>query len=159
MHTVFLLLGSNLGDRFQHFADAELLIVQQIGTISKSSSVYETAPWGFTEQPSFINKVIEVKTKLSPSETLKKILDIEVTLGRIRTEKWHERIIDIDILFYDDAMINRDNLKIPHPHLHERRFTLTPLNEIAADLIHPILKKTISELMTECDDDSKVVRH
>ncbi|MEO8150488.1 MAG: 2-amino-4-hydroxy-6-hydroxymethyldihydropteridine diphosphokinase [Bacteroidia bacterium] len=156
MHTVFLLLGSNLGNRLQHFADADLFLEQQIGAITKSSSIYETAPWGFTEQPEFLNKVIEVKTKLTPQEVLQKILTIEIKLGRARNEKWHERIIDIDILFYDDLIIHEDNLKIPHPHLHERRFTLEPLNEIAHQLIHPLLKKNIAELIFECADNSSV---
>lgn len=156
MHKAYLLLGSNLGNRHQHLADAELLISSGIGKIMNASSVYESAPWGFTDQPAFLNKVLLIETALLPNDLMQKILATEIQLGRVRKEKWHERIIDIDILFFDDQIIQTDDLTIPHPHLHERRFTLVPLNEIASQLQHPVLKKSIHQLLDECEDDSLV---
>ena len=156
MHKAYLLLGSNLGNRHQHLADAELLISSGIGKIMNASSVYESAPWGFTDQPAFLNKVLLIETALLPNDLMQKILATEIQLGRVRKEKWHERIIDIDILFFDDQIIQTDDLTSPHPHLHERRFTLVPLNEIASQLQHPVLKKSIHQLLDECEDDSLV---
>lgn len=156
MHTLFLLLGSNLGNRQQHIDNAERMIASYIGIIDKTSSVYETEPWGYSEQPSFLNKVIVSKTNLLPHDVLEKIIDIEIKLGRIRNEKWHERIIDIDVLFYDDLIYDAADLKIPHPHLHERRFTLMPLYELVPDYCHPVLRKTIRKLLDECADNTRV---
>lgn len=152
MHIAFLSLGSNLGDRLAHFLIAENHITKSIGKILKTSSIYETAPWGFTNQPSFLNKVIQVETELNPSALLKTILTIEIAMGRIRTDKWHERIIDIDILFFDDLVVKGTDLEIPHPFIRERRFVLMPLSEIADALIHPVLNKTINALVVECTD-------
>lgn len=156
MYTVILLLGSNLGNRVQHFADAEALLAHDIGIIKKSSSVYETAAWGFTDQPAFLNKVLLIETDFTPHEVLEKILSIESKLGRTRTEKWHERSIDIDILFYNNLVLDAEDLKIPHPHLHQRRFTLEPLNEIASYFIHPIFNKNIQHLLNNCEDSLQV---
>lgn len=152
MHTAFLSLGSNLGNRLAHFSSAENQISQNIGVILKSSSVYETEPWGYVEQPAFLNKVIQVETDLNPYELLKAILAIEISMGRIRSGKWHERIIDIDILFFDDLILKEAELEIPHPFIQERRFVLMPLSEIAIDLMHPVINKTINTLLVECSD-------
>jgi 2-amino-4-hydroxy-6-hydroxymethyldihydropteridine diphosphokinase len=152
MNTAFLSLGSNLGDRLAHFLIAENHITKEIGSIIKSSSVYETEPWGYTDQPAFLNNVIEVKTNLNPTELLKAILAIEITMGRIRTDKWHERIIDIDILFYEDLIVKENALEIPHPFIQKRKFVLMPLSDIANTFIHPVLKKSIKTLVAECND-------
>lgn len=158
MQTAFLLLGSNIGNRLSHFKNAENLIAINIGTITKSSSVYESEPWGFSNQPTFLNKVIRLETLLSSFQLLKALLEIEKTVGRIRTEKWHERIIDIDIIYYDAEIINSEHLKIPHPFLQDRRFTLEPLHEIAPDFIHPIFNKNNRQLLMNCKDPLKVIK-
>ena len=154
--TVYLLLGSNLGDRLQVIDAAKDLIKHQIGEIASSSSVYETAPWGVVEQPAFLNQIIIVKTGKAPEEVLRIILDIEHELGRVRYERWGARVIDIDILYFDDLILDTARLTIPHPRLHERRFTLAPLAEIAPNFIHPVLNKSSEQLMAECTDISKV---
>ncbi len=158
MHTVFLLLGSNIGNRLSHFETAEQLIAISVGPIIKTSSAYETEPWGYAEQPAFLNKVIELKTLLTPYQLLNVLLEIEKSIGRIRTEKWHERIIDIDILFYDSEIVNTEDLKIPHPFLQDRRFTLEPLNEIAPGLIHPIFNLNNAQLLANCTDPLRVYK-
>ena len=154
--TVFLLLGSNLGDRMQVMQSALELIRKDVGVITSISSVYETAPWGVLNQPSFLNQVAEVKTLLAPEEVLRIILDIEHELGRVRYERWGARVIDIDILFFQDLIMNGARLTVPHPRLHERRFTLVPLTEIAPFYIHPVLGKSLLQLLEECADDSDV---
>ena len=154
--TVYLLLGSNLGDRLQVMRAASELIDMQIGSIVSSSSIYETAPWGVLDQPSFLNQVLEVETEMAPEEVLRIILDIEHELGRVRYERWGARVIDIDILYFDSLILDTARLTIPHPRLHERRFTLAPLAEIAPNFIHPVLDKSSEQLMAECTDISKV---
>ena len=154
--TVYLLLGSNLGDRLQVMRAASELIDMQIGNIVSSSSVYETAPWGVLDQPSFLNQVLEVETEMAPEEVLRIILEIEHELGRVRYERWGARVIDIDILYFDHLILDTARLTIPHPRLHERRFTLAPLAEIAPDFIHPVLNKSSEQLMAECTDISEV---
>jgi len=154
--TVYLLLGSNLGDRLQVIDAAKDLIKHQIGEIANASSVYETAPWGIVEQPAFLNQVIIVKTGKAPEEVLRIILEIEHELGRVRYERWGARVIDIDILYFGDLILDTARLTIPHPRLHERRFTLAPLAEIAPDFIHPVLNKSSEQLMAECTDISEV---
>ena len=147
----YLLLGSNLGDRRQHLLDA-LDGISYLGTISRVSSVYRSAAWGNVDQPDFLNATVELSTTHSPEELLNDILEIETGMGRIRNEKWGARLIDIDILFYDDIILNTSHLSIPHPQLQNRKFTLVPLAEIAPHLIHPISKKTISQLLDACED-------
>ena len=156
--SVFLLLGTNLGDRIDNLNEALRSIQQGLGKITKLSSVYETAAWGKTDQPAFLNLAVEVMTNLSPEDVLKYVLSIEARLGRERKEKWGERIIDIDILFYDVDIYNLPHLVIPHPQVANRRFTLTPLNEIAPGLIHPVLNKTVAELLSDCRDVLEVKR-
>jgi 2-amino-4-hydroxy-6-hydroxymethyldihydropteridine diphosphokinase len=155
-HLLYLLLGANLGDRIQSFIAARDLIGSRIGPILLASSLYETAPWGVPDQPSFLNQVLEVDTPLTPQEVLSGILEIEQELGRVRHERWTARMIDIDILYYDDLVIDITGLTIPHPRLHERRFTLAPLVEIAPRFFHPLLKKTNLQLLSDCTDESSV---
>ncbi|WP_448697328.1 2-amino-4-hydroxy-6-hydroxymethyldihydropteridine diphosphokinase [Mucilaginibacter sp. AW1-3] len=143
MIDVFLLLGSNLGHRQLFLQQAEEAIGSQVGTVVKRSSVYETQSWGKTDLPDYLNQVLLVKTILKPREVLQRILAIEQTMGRERTEKWGSRTIDIDILFYGNEIVNEPDLVIPHPHLHQRKFVLEPLAEIAPQYIHPVLNKTI----------------
>ena len=159
MNKVYLGLGTNLGDRKRNLREAIEKIEEHIGKVLKSSSVYETAPWGFEAENDFLNMVTEVETGLSPSELLKKIFEIESKLGRERTQdRYSSRVIDIDILFYDDLIVDQKGLKIPHRLMHERRFVLAPFCEIAPDLIHPMLKKSISVLLEECRDRTKITK-
>jgi 2-amino-4-hydroxy-6-hydroxymethyldihydropteridine diphosphokinase len=153
MANTYILLGSNLGECKKHISDAISEIASDVGIVTAQSSLYQTAAWGKTDQPDFINQVIEVKTELEPIGLLESVLLIEKKLGRERYEKWGSRIIDIDILFYDNQIVSLPNLIIPHPFLHVRRFTLLPLKEIKSDFIHPVLKKTISQLLFDLDDD------
>lgn len=153
MIDVFLLLGSNLGDRQTFLQKATAYIETDIAPIVKTSSVYETQSWGKADAPDYLNQVIQLKTELSPQVILQKILNIENVLGRKREEKWGSRVIDIDILFYDSIIVSVPGLNIPHPELHNRRFTLEPLSEIAPHFIHPVLKKSISQLKNELKDN------
>ena len=152
MVDVFLLLGSNLGDRHLLLKQAIACIEEEIEPIIKQSAVYETQSWGKEDSPDYLNQVILIQTELSAQIILQKILNIEWKIGRVREEKWGPRLIDIDILFYGDALINEPELQVPHPELHKRRFTLEPLAEIAPNLIHPILNKNILQLKNELKD-------
>lgn len=153
MNDAYLLLGANLGDRLSQLEKAVSLIAQQVGTVTQRSAIYETEPWGIEdEQPTYLNMSVQVLTPLSPHELLEMILRIEESLGRIRKEKWGARVIDIDILFYNDAFINDPGLIIPHPFLHLRKFVLVPLADIAGEKIHPTLKLSIHELLLALDD-------
>ncbi|MBK7710013.1 MAG: 2-amino-4-hydroxy-6-hydroxymethyldihydropteridine diphosphokinase [Bacteroidales bacterium] len=157
MSKVFLGLGTNLGNRESNLSAAVKKTDEQIGRVLLSSNIYETAPWGFDAENDFLNMVICVETDHSPSELLKKIGMIESMLGRERNQdRYTSRVIDIDILFYDDLVIDEKGLKIPHRLMHERKFVLVPLCELAADMIHPVLKKTMSVLLEECRDRSRI---
>ena len=158
MQEVYLLLGSNLGDRMKQVRDAADLIAKNVGKIMIRSACYETASWGNTDQPDFINQVLLVHTELTAREVLDQVLAIEVSLGRVRHEKWGSRLIDIDILFYGAEIISEPDLVVPHPHLHERAFVLVPLEEIAPALIHPVLKQSVSELARNLNDGLLVKR-
>ena len=153
MNNVFLLLGSNLGERQLLLQTAINKIAERIGNVEQTSAVYETQSWGRTDEPDYLNQVVLVKTELPANNVLTEILGIETDLGRKRYEKWGSRLIDIDILFYNQDIINQDKLQVPHPELHKRRFTLEPLSELAADMIHPVLNKTVSDLRKELADD------
>jgi 2-amino-4-hydroxy-6-hydroxymethyldihydropteridine diphosphokinase len=152
MINVFLLLGSNLGDRQLFLKKAIDLIEVDIAPVSKASSIYETQSWGKADAPDYLNQVILLKTNLSAQAILQKILNIEKMLGRQREERWGSRTIDIDILFYGEAIVNEKGLHIPHPELHNRRFTLEPLAEIAPNFKHPVLNKSISTIKNELVD-------
>ena len=149
---IFLLLGSNSGDRPGQLRQALQYIESETGNIIARSKTYETAPWGKTDQPDFLNQAIHIESLLSPVELLFKVQGIEHLLGRTRQEKWGERSMDIDILYFSDMIIDIQGLHIPHPHLAERRFALVPLTEISPDFIHPVLQKSNLELLTECMD-------
>jgi 2-amino-4-hydroxy-6-hydroxymethyldihydropteridine diphosphokinase len=156
---VYLLLGSNMGARLQLLNNAIEKISFEIGEIVERSSIYETAAWGKTDQASFLNIAIAVNTVLMPIEVLSKALEIEAQLGRIREEKWGARLIDIDIIFYGNEIVNiPDQLYIPHPEMHNRKFVLEPLVEIAPQLQHPVLKKTVSVLLNELNDQLEVTK-
>jgi len=149
---VFLLLGSNLGDRHKYLKQAIGYIEKEIAPLLKLSSVFETQAWGKTDIPDYLNQVVVLETGLPAQVILNRILNIELALGRERVEKWGSRTIDIDILFYGSEVINEKNLQIPHPELHKRLFTLAPLAEIAPELVHPVLNKTILEIKNNLND-------
>ncbi|MBS1522607.1 MAG: 2-amino-4-hydroxy-6-hydroxymethyldihydropteridine diphosphokinase [Bacteroidetes bacterium] len=153
MIDVFLLLGSNLGDRKAYLQKAIDLIETELGIVVQKSSVFETEAWGKTDEPNYLNQVVQVNTALSAQQVLEKILQIEIRMGRVREEKWGSRIIDIDILFYGQDIINEPGLIVPHPELHNRKFTLEPLNELAPNMQHPVLKKSIFQLKNELKDN------
>ncbi|MGN6401075.1 MAG: 2-amino-4-hydroxy-6-hydroxymethyldihydropteridine diphosphokinase [Flavisolibacter sp.] len=152
MNEVYLLIGGNMGDRMMYLTKAKKEIEKQCGQIIQQSSVYETAAWGMEDQAAFLNLVLEIETQLSPQQLLKTILTIEETLGRKRNIKYGPRLIDIDILLFGDAIIDVHGLKVPHPQMQHRRFVLEPLNEIAPEKIHPVLQKTIAQLLSACTD-------
>jgi len=159
MNKAFLLIGGNLGDRLQNLEQASQQIAKNCGVVIKQSSIYETAAWGKTNQPDFLNQVLEIKTKLDATKLMSKIMEIEKLMGRERNEKYDPRIIDIDILFFNEEVINESFLKIPHPEIQNRRFVLIPLAEIAPHLLHPVLKKNIDQLLKECKDPLEVKPH
>lgn len=160
MNTVYLLLGSNLGNSKALFQQAIQMLQSKIGTINNFSSLYESPPWGFEHNNNFINQALKVHTDLYPLEILDVCLMVEQQLGRTRTnsENYLARTIDIDILLFNSETVSEKRLVIPHMHLHNRRFALLPLSEIAAEVIHPNFEKTIEQLLYSCKDDSKVKR-
>ena len=149
-HIVYLALGSNLGDRLANLKGAIAALPPQMEVEAKSS-VYETPPWGYEDQPKFLNQVIKAQTYLDPEPLLKHLKRLEVALGRKETFQNGPRLIDMDILFYDDLVLNSSSLVIPHPRLHERGFVLLPLMDIAPELVHPVSKKTVREMAAGCD--------
>jgi 2-amino-4-hydroxy-6-hydroxymethyldihydropteridine diphosphokinase len=152
MHSAYLLTGSNIGNSLEHLTRACRLIDERAGHVAALSSVYKTAPWGNTEQQDFLNQVMLVETPLEPLVLLETVLQIEQEMGRHRKLKWGPRIIDIDILFYDHLILDTPALRLPHPFLHLRRFTLMPLNEIAPGLVHPVSGNTVEALLEQCED-------
>jgi 2-amino-4-hydroxy-6-hydroxymethyldihydropteridine diphosphokinase len=149
-HIVYLALGSNLGDRLANLKGAIAALPPQMEVEAKSS-VYETPPWGYEDQPKFLNQVIKGKTYLDAEPLLKHFKRLEVILGRQASFANGPRLIDMDILFYDDLVLNSPVLVIPHPRLHERGFVLLPLMDIAPDLVHPVNHKTVRDMVAECD--------
>jgi 2-amino-4-hydroxy-6-hydroxymethyldihydropteridine diphosphokinase len=152
MNEVFLLTGGNIGDRLNYLSKAKNEIRNRCGDILKESSVYETAAWGNEAQAAFLNQVLKVTTVFAPDQLLKLIFEIEEHLERKRELKFGPRTIDIDILFFNDQVIDQQGLKIPHPQIAKRRFVLVPLNEMDPYKIHPVFNKSISQLLSECPD-------
>jgi 2-amino-4-hydroxy-6-hydroxymethyldihydropteridine diphosphokinase len=152
MNRIILLTGSNIGDSLLNLEKAKNGIQQKIGDIAAESSIYITAAWGKTDQPDFLNQVLLIHSNHTATDVLQLILTIEQNMGRIRTEKNAPRTIDIDILFFNDDIIQTENLIVPHPLIAERRFVLEPLNELMSNEIHPVHQKKISQLLEECTD-------
>ncbi len=152
MNRTYLLLGSNMGKSEKQLAIAQDHIEKKIGNVFRASSIYQTAAWGKTDQPDFLNRVLIVETRLTAVQTMQCLLSIEKKMGRALAEKYAPRIIDIDILFFNREIINGAALTIPHPQLQNRRFVLVPLNELSPRLIHPVLKRSIHNLLKECRD-------
>lgn len=156
MNEVYLLTGGNMGDRMVNLGRARDAVIRECGRIIKTSSVYETAPWGEEDQPAFLNQVLVVLTGLEPEDLLQAILSIERSLGRTREKKYGPRLIDIDILFYNNEVISKPGLVVPHPRMQFRRFVLEPLAELSPGKKHPVLHQTISSLLAECTDPLSV---
>jgi 2-amino-4-hydroxy-6-hydroxymethyldihydropteridine diphosphokinase len=156
MNISYLLIGGNQGDREAMLAEARTLISAAAGKIRKASSLYETAPWGKSDQGWFLNQALQVEMEADPVTLLKTLLQIEEKMGRKRAEKYGSRRIDIDILFFNDAILRRPELVIPHPEIANRRFVLEPLNEIAPDYLHPVLHRSVRELLVSCTDPLEV---
>lgn len=152
MNKAYLLIGGNMGDRLANLANAKDAIQEQVGVIKNISAIYETAAWGLEEQPSFLNQALLLETDFEALDLLNRLLKIEIQMGRIRNLPLGPRTIDLDIIFFNDQIIESDKLTIPHPQMQKRNFVLTPLNEIAPELIHPIFNKTINQLLIECTD-------
>lgn len=157
MSLAYLHLGSNIGDRLAYLAKAVGLIQKHIGTIISRSSLYETQAWGNVAQDAFYNLAVCVETSHTPEQILEDIHKIESEMGRTREEKWGPRTIDIDILLVDDIVVNKPSLNIPHKHMANRNFVLIPLMEIAGEVLHPTLEKTIEELYFDCKDEKEVI--
>lgn len=156
MKQVILLLGGNLGTREVFLENARIQIKKKIGTILNISSLYESEPWGFEDENLFLNQAIKVNTDIGPMELMETILEIEKTIGRVRTGKLTSRVVDIDILFYGNEKIDLASLIIPHPRIQDRLFALLPLVEITKNQVLPVLNKTAEQLIVECSDKSKI---
>lgn len=152
MNEAFLLTGGNTGNRKSHLLKAKQQIEKRCGSILQESSFYETAAWGKEDQDAFLNQVLKIETSLDASSLLRNLLAIEEEMGRKRETKYGPRNIDIDILFFNNDIISLPGLTIPHPQMQHRRFVLEPLNEIAPGKIHPVSKKTVSQLLAQCTD-------
>ena len=152
MNSAYLVTGGNLGQREEQLGYAARLIQERCGAIIDKSALYETAPWGKTDQPNFLNQALVLETSLNARDLMNEILYIENLMGRDRLEKYGPRIIDIDIIFFNHQIIKEDGLVIPHPQMEHRRFVLEPLNEVIPAYIHPVYYKTVSELLIKCDD-------
>lgn len=153
MNSVVILLGTNTGNLLENLQTALNLIRQMAGKVMLASSVYETEPWGKMDQSKFLNQVVSISTEMEAGELLTSLLSIENKMGRVRVNKWEPRTIDLDILYFNDDVIDLPGLTIPHQHLHERRFTLAPLAEIIPEGLHPVFKKTNRELLKIVVDD------
>ena len=156
MKDVYLLIGGNMGDRMAYFAESKKRIGETCGAIIRQSFIYETEAWGLSDQAAFLNQALWIQSAKDAETLLHAILRIEESLGRKRQIKYGPRLIDIDIIFYSDAVIRLPHLTVPHPQVQNRRFALQCLNDIAPDFLHPLLKKTVRQLLAECPDTLKV---
>ena len=158
MKQTVLLLGSNINNRLELLASASSLIIEQIGHVVAASSIYESDSWGYDSNNPFLNQALLIKTNFSPEKVLETCLLIEIQLGRIRNENgaYTDRNIDIDILLYEELIICNENLEIPHPRMHQRRFCMEPLVEIAPNWFVPTFQKTTSQVLAICPDLSKI---
>jgi 2-amino-4-hydroxy-6-hydroxymethyldihydropteridine diphosphokinase len=157
MHTYYLHLGSNTGDRVSLLTNAIKLITAKIGKVIDQSAIYQTEPWGKKDQDDFLNMAIRVESTLSPEDMLSAAKKIENDMGSVKKEKWGPRMMDIDILYCDDLIMEEDHLVIPHPHIYERNFVLIPLMEIAGDFIDPVKEMSIEDIFDLCKDESEVL--
>ena len=155
----YLSLGSNLKNKADNIFEATTFIKDKIGSVIKSSKLYTTEPWGVKNQNKFINQVLSIETNLSPLELLYECKNIEKKMGRINSRRWGERLIDIDILYYNNSIINLKKLSIPHPEIANRKFILIPLNDIDSDYVHPILDLTNQQLLNETNDNCLVIKY
>lgn len=157
MYQVYLGLGGNIGNKRENLKKVLFYIENELGTIVKKSSVYETPPWGFNAEENFWNMVVHITTNLEPDILLQKTKEIEQKFGRKKSEKkYYSRQMDIDILYIDDIILKNKLLKLPHPLIEDRLFVLVPLEEIAPDKVHPVLKQTSRQLLENCPDDSEI---
>ncbi len=152
MNKAYLLIGGNMGNREGYLAAARSAVEKHIGPLRRHSSLYQTAAWGLQEQDAFLNQVLQIETALDAGSLLQTLLQIEETLGRKREVRYGPRIIDMDILFFNDEVIHKEGLTIPHPQIQNRRFALVPMAELAPELVHPVLQKTIAQLLNDCPD-------
>lgn len=159
MNRAILLIGGNLGDRTGNLKKAVQLIAETAGEVLQTSALYQTAPWGAVDQPDYLNQGVEIRTALDALTLLHTLLEIERKIGRIRQEKWGSRVIDIDLIFFNEEIHSLPELKVPHPQMQFRQFVLVPLLEIVPDYVHPVLHKTVRELAAACPDTLPVNRY
>lgn len=159
MSIVLLSLGSNLGDRVKNIYDGIQKVADKVGKVISYSPLYESKPWGVVSPNDYINACILVETQTSPEEVMTILHDIEKEMGRVRSTKYNDRTLDIDLLLFDQLIIDTEELKIPHPRMHERLFVLVPANQIVPMFIHPLFQKSIQELLLECTDESNVYEY
>ncbi len=152
MNTAILLIGGNIGDRPRNLQMAATLIAARAGRITRESALYETAPWGDVQQPDYLNQGLQIETEMAAPELLDALLQVEKEIGRVRRMKWGARVIDIDLIFFNNEVITLPQLKVPHPQMQNRRFVLAPLGEIIPDWVHPILQLTVAQLLDACAD-------
>jgi 2-amino-4-hydroxy-6-hydroxymethyldihydropteridine diphosphokinase len=156
MNGIYLIIGGNIGNRIVNLEQCRFELEKSVGKLLATSSIYETAAWGKEDEMPYLNQVLEIETQMNPAALMQTCIDIELRLGRTRNQKWEARVIDIDILFYHQEIIELPNLSIPHPHLHKRKFVLIPMHELAPDFIHPIFHRNIHDLLTDCEDPLEV---
>lgn len=149
-HTVYIALGTNMGDRLDNL-QAALRSLPTAVTVTDESPVYETPPWGYEDQPAFLNMVVTGETSLEPEALLTYLKQLEAKLGRESNFRWGPRLIDLDILFYDDLVLDTPPLVIPHPRLHERAFVLVPLADVAPQFVHPVFQQEVNKFLSEID--------